>query len=102
MTKGHQDHHSTVLPSVEALTANDDELLTFELRVSEAKRELVVARALVDLLEQRDLLSGFEQPSDPALAEEIARLGRALIAVATALSPPTSEKHILFTADACR
>ncbi len=92
-------HH---LPSVEALTANDDSLLTAELKVSEVKEQLEIARALIDAIEQRDLLSDLEHVSDPRLVEEIARLGKAFVTIAAALAhrdPPQSQ--ILFTAHAC-
>ena len=41
------------LPSIEALTATDDELLTEELRVFVVRAELAVARAFLDHVERR-------------------------------------------------
>ena len=96
MTKTHH------LPSVEALTGNDDTLLSTELKVSEVQEQLAVARALIDAIAERDLVSEVEHASDPLLAEEIARLGRAFVTIASALThrePP--ESRILFTANAC-
>jgi hypothetical protein len=40
------------LPSIEALTANDDDLLTEELRLSTVCQELAVARAFLDHVER--------------------------------------------------
>jgi hypothetical protein len=40
------------LPSIEALTSNDDELLRAELRLSEVCAELAVARAFLDHVER--------------------------------------------------
>jgi hypothetical protein len=95
MTKTH-------LPSIEALTANDDELLTVELKVSEVKDQLAVARALIDAIGERDLLSEFEHPSETTV-EEIAQLGKAFVAIASALTEkrPVPDSRILFTAHAC-
>jgi len=40
------------IPSIEALTASDDELLTEELRLSMLRAELAVARAFLDQVER--------------------------------------------------
>lgn len=90
------------LPSVEALTASDDDLLTYELKVSELHEQLATARRLIDGLDHRCLVSALEHVSDPKLADEVARLGRALVALGESMTKSApAERHILFTASAC-
>jgi hypothetical protein len=67
------------LPSVEALTSSDDDLLRVELRLSQVRAEVERARSL---LEELDAAPGRER-SD--LAGILARLGCHIVEMATAL-----------------
>jgi hypothetical protein len=74
------------LPSIEALTDNDDERLIVELKVRELREHLEVARSLLDAVDE---LSGSEQASSPVqdeAAEELARLGCKIVELAGAIS----------------
>ncbi len=68
------------LPSVEALTSNDEELLRAELRLSEVRAHVELARSLLEELEL-----GEEGPSRADLAGALARLGCRIVEVASAL-----------------
>lgn len=67
------------LPSIEALTSNDDHLLCDELRLSEVRTQVELARALLEQLE----LGG---EARPRAAEALARLGCRIAEIATSLS----------------
>jgi hypothetical protein len=71
-------HH---LPSVEALTSNDEERLAAELRLSEVRAQVELARSLVDQLEV-----GAGDAEHDGVAEELARLGCRLVEVASDLA----------------
>lgn len=74
------------LPSIEALTANDDdELLMSELRLSQVRDHVEVARVLLDEVERLVPRSTNASPSEH-VAEELARLGCKIVELATALS----------------
>ncbi len=63
------------LPSIEALTSNDDDLLTEELRLSMVCAELAVARAFLDHVER---MVGCETREGPANDAEVPAAARAL------------------------
>ena len=67
------------LPSVETLISNDDHLLREELRLSEVRAQVELARSILE-----DLELGL-QPT-PRVAEELARLGCRIVEIATSLS----------------
>jgi hypothetical protein len=73
------------LPSIEALTDDDDERLSTELKVREVREHVEIARSLLDAV---------DDPIDPKLAaEELARLGCKIVELAGAISrsrPPVS------------
>jgi hypothetical protein len=78
------------LPTVEALTDNDDDRLIAELRVREVREQVAIARSLLDAVE---VLSANERASedeqeDPAerAAAELARLGCKIVELAGAIS----------------
>lgn len=78
------------LPSVEALTDNDDERLITELKVSEVREHIEAAQSLLDAV---DALSGCGRPSGDEqgdttelAAEELARLGCKIVELAGAIS----------------
>jgi hypothetical protein len=76
------------LPSVEALTDNDDERLICELKAREVREHVEMARSLLDAVDE---LSAAD-PADHA-AEELARLGCKIVELAGAISrsrPPVS------------
>lgn len=60
------------LPSIEALTANDDDLLTEELRLSMVCAELEVARAFLDQVERMVGCRVRESPANDADAPSAA------------------------------
>jgi hypothetical protein len=74
------------LPSIEALTDDDDDRLIAELKVHEVREQVAVARSLLDAVEA---LSANEQTSvgvqDDAV-EELARLGCKIVELAGAIS----------------
>ena len=78
------------LPSVEALTDKDDELLIAELKVCEVREHVAIARSLLDAVDGLVPVSESEQssPSGQAelVAEELARLGCKIVELATSLS----------------
>ena len=69
-------HH---LPSIAALTDNDDERLITELKVREVREHVEIARSLLDAVDEQ---------TDPAelAAEELARLGCKIVELAGAIS----------------
>ena len=74
------------LPSIEALTDNDDERLITELKVSEVREHVALARSLLDAVDE---LSASEQASPSVqddAAEELARLGCKIVELASAIS----------------
>lgn len=74
------------LPSIEALTDNDDERLITELKVNELREQVALARSLLDAVDE---LSADEQASSDlsdGAAEELARLGCKIVEVAGAIS----------------
>lgn len=85
MTKRH-------LPSVEALTDDDDELMITELKVREVREHVAIARSLLDAVDGHAAVSEPEQasPAEQAelAAEELARLGCKIVELASALSRP--------------
>jgi hypothetical protein len=67
------------LPSIEALTDNDDERLITELKVREVREHVEIARSLLDAVD--------DQTDPPELAaEELARLGCKIVELAGAIS----------------
>ena len=78
------------LPSVEALTDKDDELLIAELKVCEVREHVAIARSLLDADDGLVPLSEPDQASPPEqaelAAEELARLGCKIVELATSLS----------------
>lgn len=80
------------LPSIEALTSSDDELLRAELRLYEVRAHVELARSLLDELEppasswSSGLAPHFvEKVPRTDIAEELARLGCKLVEMASAL-----------------
>ena len=74
------------LPSIEALTDNDDERLITELKVREVREQVALARSLLDAVDE---LSANEQTSPSVqddAAEELARLGCKIVELAGAIS----------------
>ena len=74
------------LPSIEALTDDDDDRLIAELKVHEVREQVAVARSLLDAVEA---LSANEQTSaevQDGAAEELARLGCKIVELAGAIS----------------
>ena len=74
------------LPSIEALTDDDDDRLITELKVSEVREHVAAARSLLDAV---DALSATEQASavvQDEAAEELARLGCKIVELAGAIS----------------
>jgi hypothetical protein len=89
------------LPSIEALTSCDDERLTRELRLSEVREQVALARSLMDrvdrLVPPGDPLapppttdgrrrSEISAQDDEAVAEELARLGCRIVELASAFT----------------
>jgi hypothetical protein len=74
------------LPSIEALTDDDDDRLIAELKARDVREHVEIARSLLDAVDQ---LSANEQTSadvqDDA-AEELARLGCKIVELAGAIS----------------
>jgi hypothetical protein len=64
------------LPSIEALSSNDDARLAEELRLAEVRTQVAVARDALERIEH----------AVPVSAEEIAKLGCHLVELASALS----------------
>ena len=73
------------LPSVRALKAPDDELLSEELRCLAARQQAAVVRALVDQLDRISPASAAGTLREQ-LAEELARLGYRILEAAASLS----------------
>lgn len=74
------------LPSIEALTSNDDDLLISELRLSQVRDHVEVARILLDEVERLvPRATSAAKPSEH-VAEELARLGCKIVELATVLS----------------
>lgn len=85
------------LPSIEALTASDDERLITELKVREVREHVAAARSLLDAVDELSACgrsSEDEQGDTTELAaEELARLGCKIVELAGAISrsrPPAS------------
>jgi hypothetical protein len=78
------------LPSIEALTSCDDERLTRELRLSEVREQVALARSLIDevdrLVPPAELLAHVSAQDDEAVAEELARLGCRIVELASAFT----------------
>lgn len=80
------------LPTIEALTSNDDALLIAELRLSEVRERVALARSLLEQVDRLVPVSETEQASSPGqglaehVAEQLARLGCQIVEVATELS----------------
>jgi hypothetical protein len=78
------------LPSIEALTDNDDERLNTELRVREVREHVAIARSLLDAVDElsaSERASADEQDLETArAAEELARLGCKIVELAGAIS----------------
>lgn len=78
------------LPSIHALTNNDDDLLDVELKVREVREHVAAARALLDAVEGVTPVSATEQASGAEQAElaieELARLGCRIVELASHLS----------------
>ena len=80
------------LPTIEALTSNDDTLLIAELRLSEVRERVALARSLLEQVDRLVPLSETEQESSAGqglaehVAEHLARLGCQIVEVATELS----------------
>lgn len=78
------------LPSIEALTDNDDERLIAELKAREVRDHVAVARALLDAVDElsacgRSSENEHDDQADRA-AEELARLGCKIVELAGAIS----------------
>ena len=74
------------LPSIEALTGDDDDRLIAELKAREVREHVAIARSLLDAVDQ---LSANEQASADVqedAAEELARLGCKIVELAGAIS----------------
>lgn len=74
------------LPSIEALTDDDDDRLIAELKAREVREHVAAARSLLDAVDQ---LSPNEQTSADVqedAAEELARLGCKIVELAGAIS----------------
>jgi hypothetical protein len=85
------------LPSIEALTSADDELLMKELRLSEVRDHVEVARILLDEVERLVPPSDRGQPPvSGQMAEELARLGCKMVELATVLGrgQPSSTRFV--------
>jgi hypothetical protein len=80
------------VPSIEALTSTDDDLLITELRLSEAREHVAIARDLLEEVDRlvrlsaTDQVSAVGQGASELVAEELARLGCKIVEVASALS----------------
>lgn len=73
------------LPSVEALVSGDDDLVSAELRLLEARAQVAHATELLDHVEK--LVPAEDgRVSAANFAEELARLGCKMVEVASALS----------------
>lgn len=87
MTKQH-------LPSIEALSAEDDRVWIAELRLSEVRDQVAVARSVLDELDRLSPVSELHPSSESRharkatalAAHEIARLGCKLVELASVLS----------------
>lgn len=80
------------LPSIEALTSSDDDLLFAELRLSDVREHLLLAREVLDEVERLLPVSGIGRVSEARrrdaarTAEELARLGCRFVELASALT----------------
>lgn len=78
------------LPSIEALTDSDDDRLIAELKVSEVREHVALARSLLDAVDE--LAASRQTSSDPQdeqaerAAGELARLGCKIVELAGALT----------------
>jgi hypothetical protein len=88
------------LPSVEALSSNDDERWIAELRLEQVREHVVLVRTLLEHVDRLLPLSEDEQPSTSGqvrtkIAEELARLGCKIVEVASVLSDAPDPAVIL-------
>ena len=74
------------LPSVEALTDDDDDRLITELKVHEVREHVAVARSLLDAVEEMSASGQASSPVQDEAAEELARLGCKIVELAGAIS----------------
>lgn len=91
------------LPSIEALTGNDDERLIAELRLSDVREHAAELRELLDEVEclvrtsEDEQLSLDGQARAALVVEELARLGCKIVELAGALTRASSPASVVET-----
>jgi hypothetical protein len=89
------DVSTCILPSIAALTSNNDGPLTAELRLAELRAQLAVVRTLADHIEHL-ARPGDTEGLGEQLVEEMARLGCRVLEAAAALAGAYPEESGVF------